>query len=103
MGSIAKRGKKYYLRYNEGYRPAGNADGTPKLWESGQFVGQPKVNDRGQPLLEPISKTRLARGATTRAEAQTMLAAIESRLMRGELGIPEVTEEDRARRTITVK
>lgn len=47
-------------------------------------------------------RTRLAKGATTIADARPMLAAVEQRIMKGELGIPVVTEDQKAKRTITV-
>lgn len=51
-------------------------------------------------------RNRLARGATTLAEARPMLAEIEQRIMRGQIGIAEpVVEppEQKRRRTITVR
>lgn len=48
-------------------------------------------------------RMRLARGATTIDEARPMLAEVMRRVMRGELGVPEVSDEDKARRRITVK
>ena len=65
VGSIARRGKKLYLRYID-------SDGT--------------------------ERTRLARGATTIAEARPMLAEVERRIMQGKIGIVEPTPEERERR-----
>lgn len=47
-------------------------------------------------------RMRLARGATTIDHARPMLAEIERRIMRGELGIVEPTPEERERKRITV-
>ena len=51
-------------------------------------------------------RMRLARGATTLAEARPLLAAIELRIKEGQVGIEELVEEtaeQKRRRTITVK
>jgi integrase len=69
MGSIMKRGRKFYLRYID-------TDGT--------------------------ERTRLARGATTKEQAKPLLSEIERRIQRGELGVPEPTPEEKAKKTITV-
>lgn len=47
-------------------------------------------------------KNRAAKGAVTKADAQRMLAEAERRVMHGKLGIEEPTEDEQARRTITV-
>lgn len=55
--------------------------------------------------LDGTERTKLARGATTKAQAKPLLAAIELRIQRGQIGIEEVVEptpEEKKRRTITV-
>lgn len=48
-------------------------------------------------------RTKLARGCTTLEQAKRMLGEVERRILAGELGVPEVTPEQKARRTITVR
>lgn len=87
MGDIIRRKGRFYVRYIEGYRPAVNPDGSPKLWTSGPNVGKPKLDDAGKPLLEPIRKMKAAKGATTKEHAKKILAAIELRITHGKVAV----------------
>jgi integrase len=48
-------------------------------------------------------KQRAVKGAVTKAEAQKVLSAVETRIANGKVGIEEPTPEEMARNTITVK
>lgn len=106
MGDIIKRGTKdkprFYMRWVDGYRPAVETDGTPKLWESGPRKGQPKVDAHGKPLNEPIRRMKVAKGARNVSEARTMLAGVERRISNGLVGVEERTPEDHAKKAITI-
>ena len=107
MGDIIKRGTKdsprFYMRWIDGYRPAVETDGTPKLWKSGMRKGQAKVDAHGRPLNEPIRRMKVAKGARTVSEARTMLAGIERRISNGLVGVEERTAQDYARQAITIE
>lgn len=52
--------------------------------------------------VDGVERMRAAKGAYTKAQARVLLAEIERRIMAGKVGIIEPTQEERAKRSLTV-